>query len=428
MAGLAIAPAGDIEIVAPKERSPRRFVIFVFLFALAVRLSAMFAISAYHIGSVLDHCPYGWEMGRVARSLVEGQGFASPMPLPTGPTAFVGPVYPLFLALIFKVLGIYSVASAVTILIFQCIFSSLTCFFIYLCGRDTLGEPAGKLAAFAWALFPLSIFFSLRTIWETSLSGMLTAALFGYLLPLRHSVAVGRWAKTGALLGITALINASLVIIAAPFLLSAAWRNRTRIVWPAIVAALACVAVASPWLIRNYIQFGKIMLRSNFPLEFHLSNNEWSFGQNVLALHPSSTPSLNEHWRDIGEQRFMAEESELNSKFLPSHHGLFAFSTLNRIVNYWSGAWMTPNEDFPNRWNTIINTSILSLVGFLGIYQMFSGRNSAAFMYAGCLFLYPLIYYVTTSRPRFYHAISPLLILCSASWVVNKLKAGKAQS
>jgi hypothetical protein len=419
MPSLATAWKRIQQVVGPFQRNPRLFLIVVFLFALTLRLFAMFATSAYHIDRGDDHFAFGWEMGRVARSLVEGRGFSSPMPSPTGPTAIVGPVYPLFLALIFKVLGIYSTASAVAILTFQCVFSSLTCFFVYLCGRDTLGKAAGTIAALAWALFPLNIFFTLTRIWETSITALLAAALFWYMLPLRDSVSVLRWSKTGVLLAIVTLINTSLVVIAVPFLLSAMWTNRARIVRPAIAAVLMFAALVSPWLIRNYFTFGRVMLRSNFALEFRVGNNEWSLGQKVEELHPARSSYLNQRWYDLGERRFLAEESDVNSRFVAAHPSLFAFATLNRIVNYWSGAWITPTKDYPNSWSAIIGTSILSLLGLLGVCRMFYIGDSVAFMYAGCLFLYPLPYYITTSQPRFYHSITPLLILSGVFWVVN---------
>jgi len=403
------------------RNGPKLFLIVVLLFAFAVRLSVMIATSSYHIENGSDHFGFGWEMGRVARSLAEGHGFSSPLPSPTGSTAIVGPVYPLLLALIFKVFGVYSTASAGVILTIQSVFSSLTCLFVYLCGRDTVGEATGRLAAIAWAVFPLNIFFTVTRVWETSLTALLTAALFWYMLPLRHSLSASRWAATGALLAISALINTSLVGLAVPFGLSALWRQRTRLCGPATAALLTCIVVVSPWLMRNYVEFGRLMLRSNFPLEFRVGNNEWSPGQKLEDLHPAKSPYLNQHWHDVGEARFMAEERDLNSRFLAAHPGLFAFATVNRIVNYWTGAWITPTIDFPNRWPVIIGTSIVSLLGFLGVRRMLYDGNSAAFMYAGCLFVYPLLYYVTTSQPRFYYAITPLLILPGAFWVLHRV-------
>jgi 4-amino-4-deoxy-L-arabinose transferase-like glycosyltransferase len=409
------------KVVFPAQGSPKFFLIVIFLFAFALRLSVMFATSSYHVveNDGTDHFGFGWEMGRVARSVAEGGGFSSPLPSPTGPTAIVGPVYPLLLALIFKVFGVYTTGSAIAVRVVQSVFSSLTCLFLYLCGRDTVGEATGKLAALIWAVFPLNIFFTVTKVWETSLTALLAAALFWYMLPLRHSLSVSRWSATGALLAIAALINTSLVVLVVPFGLSALWRNRTRLLLPATAAALTCVAVISPWLVRNRLEFGKFILRSNFPLEFRVGNNEFSPGQKLEDMHPAKSPYLNQRWHDIGEVRFMGEERDLNSRFLAADPNLFAFATVNRMVNYWTGAWIMPTLDFPNSWPVIIGTSIVSLLGLLGIRRMFYSGNSVAFMYAGCLFIYPLLYYVTTSQPRFYHSITPLLILSGSFWLVN---------
>ena len=399
------------------------FLSIVFLLALVLRLGVMVATASYHLGnSIDDFFGFGTEMGRVARSLVQGNGFSSPMPLPTGPTAIVGPVYPLLLAVVFKTFGTYTVASAVVILTLQCVVASATCCVIYLCGRDTVGASAGKLSALIWALFPLNILFSATRIWETSLSALIAVILFRYMLPLRNSPSVAAWAKVGALLALTALVNTSLVVLAVPFVLASAWRFRSRFVLPAIVAATSFAAVTSPWIIRNYLEFGKPMLRSNFPLEFRVANNEWSRGQKVVELHPARSVALNMRWRELGEARFMAEESELNRKFLSTHPRDFIVATLSRVVNYWTGAWIVPTSDYPNHWPVTIGISLLSILGFLGAAQMVMSNNSAGAMYAGCFALYPVVYYLTTSQPRFYHAIAPLVIISGAGLMVQWIR------
>jgi hypothetical protein len=409
------------------RRNLRYFLIAVCLFAFAFRLAVMFATSSYRVvEDDTNHFGFGWEMGRVASSLAEGAGFSSPLPLPTGPTAIVGPVYPLVLASVFKVFGVYTTGSAIAIRILQILFSSLTCLLIYLCGRDTVGTSAGKLAAIIWVVFPLNIFFSVTKVWETSLTAMLMAGLFWFMLPLRNSLSIWRWSAAGGLLAVAALVNTSLVVVVIPFGLSALWRNRRRAFFPTMVGALTCLAVVSPWVVRNHTEFGKFMLRSNFPLEFRIGNNEFSYGQKIEALHPSNTPSINVHWQEVGESRFMAEEQAANSQFIAAHFDRFALSTLNRVVNYWTGAWIKPIAGFPNSWPVVIATSVLTLLALLGVKRMLASGNSAAPIYVGCLLLYPVVYYLTTSQPRFYHAITPLLILPASSWVVeswNKIRA-----
>jgi len=412
-------------------QTPKRFLLVVSLFAFCLRLCVLFAAGTYHVvEDDTNHFGFGWEMGRVASSIAEGRGFASPLPSPTGPTAIVGPVYPLLLSGIFKVFGIYSVESAIAVRILQGIFSSLTCVFLYLCGRDTMGESVGRLAALVWSVFPLNIFFTVTKVWETSLTAILATALFWYMLETGNSVSSKRWSKTGALLGIAALVNTSLVVLIVPIGLSALWRNRSRALIPTFVGALTCLAVVSPWLVRNYVVFGKVMLRSNFPLEFRIGNNELSYGQKMESLHPSNTPALNQQWSEVGEQRFMEEDRESNAQFVNSHPGRFAFSIMNRMVNYWTGAWIRPISGFPNVLPVIGATSLLSALGFLGLWRLYSSANPSAHNYAGCLAIYPIVYYITTSQPRFFHAITPLLILLGAYFALeclNRVAAREAR-
>jgi Dolichyl-phosphate-mannose-protein mannosyltransferase len=404
---------------ATGTKNSMKFLIAVCVFAFLLRIIVMFATRSYQlIDDSDDHFAFGWEMGRVAYSLAEGHGFSSPLPMQTGPTAMVGPIYPLLLALIFKIFGLYSTGSAIAIRVVQSVFSSVTCIFIFLCGRDTAGERTGRLAACLWALFPLNIFFTVARVWETSLTSLLMVVMFWSMFSLRDSVSIRRWSANGALLGFAALVSTSLVTVAIPFGMVAIWRNRLRAVLPATVGLLTCCAVLSPWLVRNYLQFGRFMLRSNFPLEFRVANNELSYGQKVESLHPSNTPSVNKHWQDVGEMRFMQEEQGENKRFVSDHFGSFAFGTANRIVNYWTGAWIKPMPEDPNLWSIVIPTSLLTLFGLVGLYHMFRYDRAAALMYAGCIFVYPLVYYSTTSQPRFYHPITPLLILSGSFWLV----------
>src|SRR3974390_1502450 len=110
------------------------------------------------------------------------------------------------------------------------------------------------------------------------------------------------------------------------------------------------------------------MFRSNFPLEFRVGNNDLSYGQKIDSFHPSNNAAVNQHWIEVGEQNFMEEDRELNSQFVSYHIERFAMSTVNRIVNYWTGAWVKPISSSPNDWLVVFGTSILSVVGFAGLW------------------------------------------------------------
>src|SRR6202140_1433584 len=90
--------------------------LFIVLIALLLRLAVITIGHTYRITPRRDHFQFGWEMGRLARSTPTGHGFGSPTDLDTGPSAWAPPVYPYILAGVFKLLGVYSAASAFVIL------------------------------------------------------------------------------------------------------------------------------------------------------------------------------------------------------------------------------------------------------------------------------------------------------------------------
>src|ERR1700687_5508592 len=78
--------------------SLRRSPLFIVLIALLLRLAVITFGPTYHITPRRDHFQFGWEMGRIARSIATGNGFSSPTDLPTGPSAWAPPLYPYILA------------------------------------------------------------------------------------------------------------------------------------------------------------------------------------------------------------------------------------------------------------------------------------------------------------------------------------------
>jgi hypothetical protein len=71
-------------------RLPRR----MFWVAFAIRVLYMTVARKYYLRAHLDHFEFGWEMGRVARALANGYGFADPFNGHSGPTACVPPFTP----------------------------------------------------------------------------------------------------------------------------------------------------------------------------------------------------------------------------------------------------------------------------------------------------------------------------------------------
>ncbi len=102
----------------------------VSLVALVIRLAFLWIPPSRTHAFSLDYPPLGLEASNIAYSLAAHQGFASPflwMSGPTGPTAWLTPVFPCMLSVIVRIFGAHTYASLLAILILNEFFSAATC-------------------------------------------------------------------------------------------------------------------------------------------------------------------------------------------------------------------------------------------------------------------------------------------------------------
>ncbi len=137
----------DVPFAGQRVFRPAMWMVLV---ALAVRLAVVAFVYSDWLDASRDHYYFGYENGRVARSIALGQGVSNPLHGESGPTAMIMPVYPLILAGVFKIFGIYSKASALTILSLNSIFSAVTCVPIVLLCRKLLGPHTATIAGWMW--------------------------------------------------------------------------------------------------------------------------------------------------------------------------------------------------------------------------------------------------------------------------------------
>src|ERR1700730_11536153 len=170
--------------VAANVRSSLFWMVVV---ALALRLAVVAFLYPERLNPERDHWRFAGETGRIARSMVQGNGFSSPLRAPTGPTAWMTPVYPALLAGVFWLFGISTKASALVMLSLDSLFSALTCIPVFFIARRSFGERTAVWAGWAWAFFPYAIYFSADFIWVTTLATLVLALLFLAALHLEDS-------------------------------------------------------------------------------------------------------------------------------------------------------------------------------------------------------------------------------------------------
>src|SRR5579864_3818411 len=221
---------------------------------LAIRLAVIpFLYHEWMDPFVVEH----WAFGRVARSLITGNGFGNVF-ANTGPTSVLPPVYAYLLAGIFRIFGDHSATSVIIALAINSVFSVATCVPIFLLARRAFGDRVAKWACWGWALYPYGIYYGADWAWSTCLVTLELTWLFLFAWKLENSTRTRDWLMFGLLGGFAALTE-PIVLSVVPLL--ELWtlylRSRRHRSWkvPLIAGGAAALFVISPWIVRNYETF-----------------------------------------------------------------------------------------------------------------------------------------------------------------------------
>ncbi len=404
---------------APKAKLTRS-IFFIVLVAFLLRLAVITIGHTYKITPRRDHFQFGWEMGRLARSIALGQGFSNPTDLTTGASAWAPPLYPYILGGVFKVFGIYTAASAWVILTFNSIFAAFTCLTLYRIAQRIFDERVARAAAWTWALFPYFLYWPTRVVWETSLTTFLLSLALLMTLQLQEQDRSGRfparkWCAFGILWGVILLTNTAVVSLLPFFLLWLLWpsKNRAQVVAGSAVCVVLAAAAVSPWLMRNYEVFGEfVFIRDNLPLELHMANNEHSEGLWTRNEHPGNDAEAMRQFQETGELRFMGEKKIEFDQFLREHPGDFVWFSLQRAAYFWIAPPSFTNfKGYDLEISRHMNFFLGAAFAFGGLWLAVRKRMHGGFLLACCMLVYPLPYYMVNPFPRYKHPIEPVMAL-----------------
>ena len=409
----------------PQSSIMRHPYIWMVLVALAVRLAVIpFVYHDWMDPFVLEH----WAFGLIARSISSGHGFGSPF-AQTGASALLPPVYSYLLAGIFKVFGIETKASIIAALSLNTLFSALICVPVYLLSKYAFGGRVAKWAGWGWAFSPYGVYYGADWAWSTCLVTLELASLFLFAWRLESSARTRDWVFFGLLGGFAALTEpVTLSVVPLLGLWTVYRRCRKNVSWrkPMTLAALTALAVMSPWFIRNYELFHRIIpVRSGFGLELYIGNNGYSERWVNSNLHPNHNDSELAEYEHVGEMAYMDHKLRQAKDYIRNHPAWFAWMTFRRIVYMWTGYWSLDRnylKDEPlDPPNILVNTA-MTVLGLLGLRCVFRRDSALAVRFAIVLFFFPLTYYISHPETYYFRPVDPLIVVLAAVVVAGGTK------
>ena len=406
-----------LKILPEYIRRNKRIVIFLFCVIFGISLCA----NLYHVFTNPEkplggNIHLGAEYYFIAKAIASGKGFSNPFKVNTGPTAWMPPLYPFFLAFLIKLLQKRLLIACVVVFLknIVLIFNGLV---IYEIAKRTLTKIRAEyilVLYIVWLLTDfLSFFLFTHDSWLLLLFicsiFLLTVFIKRNIIDLKTAII---WGVVGGLSVLTSPIVGLVWLIICLFVVLAG-RNVKLLLLSSALFFLFC----SPWIVRNYLVFDKlIFMKSNLFFDAHFANCEKDDGLIDSPFFSDNHPVWNANkdpnslYRKLGEIKFL----ETYKKEFLSEINKNPYTYMRKIKNRLFAALVIYYPFFEDEkfiaWKTIIHALPFVCIIFIIILKGYTGSDYikiAMLIYGVYLLPYILIiYYLRYGIP-----LTPLKVL-----------------
>lgn len=352
-----------------KYFSVRNSLLAIFIFAFFVRLFVVFVYRNFmHDDGIIYH--------NIAVNLVKGNGYSSAITAPYNPTFFREPVYPMFLATIYKVWDaaggkvdyfirdwqiqkqsnylLHYYPEIFIAKVIQAILGAISCCLLFLSFRLVLKTSLAAVIGILFCFyFPLSLYcgFLLRETLQTLLVVTLSYFFGKFLLSKKYYWLVlfsFIWSLSNLTLQTTKMMPIFIFI----FLLLH-FKKPFLAIYQTALSTLIMLCIISPWLIRTYQYYSDVRVFKSLGTSLTHEASNYARAIKALETHgflPSkaSVPLFNEKIYNLPEKEI----------FEKSFNGYFSTKadSINKLIDDKSGKKRTWYRLGVNLWQSWITT------------------------------------------------------------------------
>lgn len=386
----------------------------IILFALCSRIIAV--VNMDPESKLLKHDDYRYD--QIAKSILEGEGFAKD----GKPIAWRGPVYPYFLAGIYKVFGHNPDIAR----IIQAVISAFLCVLIYIIGKNAFSQAAGLWAAFFTAIYQPFINYLYwggpGYLYTETLSMFLLALAVLAMLAYARQQNLGSKILVAVAMALAALTKPTILAFI-PFLgIWILYLKRFSFLKAAadfLIIIFLFFITALPWTIRNYMVFHEFIFISNESGDVFLKGN-----------HPDARGGVvwvdSELEKDPENMKKYSESYIKNSKY---KEGLRYLLDSPRRIPYLMFKKFIVNWNFfgeDGKYNFFYGVALI--FGVLGIVFSLKRLNPQVFLLLNLLFWPTLVALIFFGEPRYRYPAEPYLIIFAGyalHFIYSKAKENK---
>lgn len=331
----------QLESTSPGRRWLRvdRLALGIFLVALAVRLLHLWTLRESPLFShlLIDSVSYD----------AKAMDFLQGLWLPREGAFYQAPLYPLFLAGVYRIFG----HSLLAVRLVQALLGSATSVLVYFVGRRVAGRATGAVAGFLAALYAMAIHFDSEILRSSLVVFLAVLSLHLFLSAPANSRAI-RWGVAGFVLGLGAIARPTLLAFIP---LAVVWtyvrtrRARVASAAAAIIVAATALAPAAAVTAVNYVSTGQfVLVSSNGGLNFFLGNNPDY--EETVSLRPGTRwtllnrePGVNPRTDPAGWSRYYYGKA---AAYIRSDPTGYAALLTKKLILFWNGHEIGRNISF----------------------------------------------------------------------------------
>ena len=315
------------------------------------------------------------EYYRIAKAVAAGEGFSHPFVQPTGPTAWQPPIYTLFIASLFWIFeGNLNAVMAVRIFVQVYVLIATGLLVVALVQKNVTGERRG-IMLLALLVYLGALLWNFQAFFQrTQDSCFVMLALDVLIVGMCWYQPLGTWMSAsawGGIGGLCALISPIVGFSWGILTLCESVKNRT---WSRFVLALLCAALAmSPWIVRNYLVFGRIIpVKSNLAFELYQSQclEETGLLTNFRS-HPSGLKNPEgREYIELKEMAYLDRKWEQFLQAVAANPLDFADRVATRFLS--TTLWYEPFGGQGRSWITWLKRLTHSLPFLAAVFLLFS--------------------------------------------------------
>ncbi len=333
------------------------------------------------------------------------------------PTVFVTPVYPFFLALVFKLFGTgFTGFQAARII--QAVISSVTVLLIYLIASKLFNKNVGLFAAFMVSFYIPNIITVGYMLTET-LFTMLLCLLIYFSLLFAKKPKMAHFGLLGVFWALATLCRPTIALYPVFLFIYLFWAERIKIIEMVKLGtamAFAFVVIVSPWWIRNYREYGEFIplaASSGNPLLQGTYVNYEQTPENVVYY------KLGKNAFETNKTEVAVAKMRIKEGFKKDFWGYLKWYTIDKTnlfwntVFYWKGFFNIPH------FVVLYIHLFIVYTGFAGIIVLlFKGIGKYSLPILVMLY-FNATHCVYMAFDRYAFPMIPLLIIFSSYFILN---------